>query len=546
MDVSAPPTIIQRRIAIGALICVMAFAVIGFRLVDIMVLKGGGVAPRGGAAYPLTTRADLLDRNGELLARDLPVHDVYAQPRFLVHKQRAARELAAATGAGVQRLTRIFASHHRYVLVERKISPDAQARVMDLGLPGIEFQPSYKRYYPKGGSAQLVIGYTDGNGHGISGLELGLNKLLEGGIPGKDGVRLSLDMRVQYALAQEIEAAREEFTARAAGGIVINVDTGEVLAMVSLPDGAPGIPNYGANPVRNRMADSDYELGSVFKIFSFAMALSEHTITPDTEFPIPRAYKIGRFYIHDADPMPPVMTAREILARSSNVGTSQIVLRSGGVKQKAFLAKLGLLTPVRSQLPEGARPIYPSDWGDIETATIGFGQGISITPLSYVHAAAEVVNGGRALQLTFLRHPEDARGKQLIPRSVSLEMRALLRNVVVNGTGKSANIPGYDVGGKTGSAQVAGPDGRYLHGPLRTSFCAIFPADHPRYLLFVLLDQPHGTKKTFGLTLSNFTAAPLAGHVIARIAPLLGLVPQLPLTTDAGVQTAAKDAQEIP
>ncbi|MGC8534264.1 MAG: peptidoglycan D,D-transpeptidase FtsI family protein [Rhizomicrobium sp.] len=544
MDVSAPPTIIQRRIAIAALICVMAFAVIGFRLFDIMVLSRGYVRHRG-VAPPVTTRADLLDRNGELLARDLPVHDLYAQPHFLVHKRRVARELAKATGAGVQRLTRIFASHHRYVLVERQISPDAQARVMSLGLPGLEFQPSYKRYYPQGGSAQIVLGYTDGNGRGISGLELGLNKMLEGGIPGKDGVRLSLDMRVQYALAQEIEAAREEFTARAAGGIVINVDTGEVLALVNLPDGAPGVPNYGANPYRDRMADSDYELGSVFKIFSFAMALSEHTITPDTTFPIPKALKVGRFYIHDADPMPPVMTARDILAQSSNVGTSQIVLRSGAVKQKAFLAKLGLLSPVKSQLPETARPLYPSDWGQIETATIGFGQGISITPLSYVHAAAEVVNGGRALNLTFLRHPQDARGKQLIPRSVSLEMRSLLRNVVVNGTGKTANIPGYDVGGKTGSAQVAGPDGRYLHGPLRTSFCGVFPIDHPRYLLFVLLDQPHGTKKTFGLILSDFTAVPMAGRIIARIAPLLGLVPQLPPATD-GVETAAKNAQGNP
>jgi cell division protein FtsI (penicillin-binding protein 3) len=544
MDVSAPPTIIQRRIAIAALICVMAFAVIGFRLFDIMILSGGYVR-RNYVAPPITTRADMLDRNGELLARDLPVHDLYAQPRFLAHKRRAARELAKATGAGVKRLDRIFASHHRYVLVERQIAPDAQARVMSLGLPGLEFQPSYKRYYPKGGSTQIVLGYTDGNGHGISGLELGLNKMLEGGIPGKDEVRLSLDMRVQYALAQEIEAARKEFTARAAGGIVINVDTGEVLALVNLPDGAPGVPNDGANPYRDRMADSDYELGSVFKIFSFAMALSEHTITPDTKFPIPKAFRIGRYYIHDADPMPPVMTARDILAQSSNVGTSQIVLRSGGVKQKAFLTKLGLLSALKSQLPETARPLYPTDWGQIETATIGFGQGISITPMSYARAAAEVVNGGRALNLTFLRHPEDARGKQLIPRSVSLEMRSLLRNVVVNGTGKSANIPGYDVGGKTGSAQVAGPDGRYLHGPLRTSFCGIFPIDHPRYLLFVLLDQPHGTKKTFGLNLSDFTAVPMAGRIIARIAPLLGLVPKLPPAPDA-VETAAQGAQGNP
>ncbi len=270
-----------------------------------------------------------------------------------------------------------------------------------------------------------------------------------------------------------------------------------------------------------------YELGSVFKIFAFSMALDNHTLKLDEEIPIGRGYTIGRHTIHDAEKMPPYLSTRDVLGESSNVGTAQIVLRSGGAVQKAFLDKIGLLQAVNSQLPERAAPLYPSNWGDIETATIGFGQGISVTPLAFAHAAAEMVNGGRRIPLTFLRHPEDARGAQLISPDTSAKIRDLLRYVVTDGTGKKANVPGYDVGGKTGSAQVPGPHGRYLRGKLITSFCAIFPADNPRYLVFVMLDEPHGTKKTFGIALAGFTAAPLAGHVIARIAPMLGVAPVL-------------------
>lgn len=527
MDAATPPTVVQRRIAVAAVLCVAAFALVGVRLVDVMLLDGpvsGHVATVSNDA--LATRADLLDRNGELLARDLPVHDLYAQPKYFWNKAQAAKELSHATGASQARLNRILHSKYRYVLVARQLPPDAQSRVMRLGLPGLEFEPSYKRYYPKGRAAGQIIGATDPDGHGISGLELGLDKRLRGGHPG-EGVRLSIDMRVQYALAQEIEKSREEFRARAAGGIVLNVNTGEVLGMVSLPDGVHGVPDDGANPYRNRMAVDLYELGSVFKIFAFSMALNNHTLKLGEEIPIGRGYKIGRHIIHDAEKMPPYLSTRKVLGESSNIGTAQIVLRSGGAVQKAFLQKIGLLQAVNSQLPERAAPLYPSNWGDIETATIGFGQGISVTPLAFAHAAAEMVNGGRRIPITFLRHPEDARGVQLISPETSAKMRELLRYVVTNGTGKKANVPGYDVGGKTGSAQVPGPHGRYMRGKLITSFCAIFPADNPRYLVFVMLDEPHGTKKTFGIALAGFTAAPLAGHVIARIAPMLGVAPVL-------------------
>jgi cell division protein FtsI (penicillin-binding protein 3) len=515
-------SVIQRRIVIAAVLCVMAFALIGLRLVDVGVLNGnvtGSTVPF--TAEATSTRADILDRNGVVLARDLPVADLYARPHLFADRNAAARELAAATNLLPDRLAREFESKHNYVLVARQLVPDMQARIEQFGLPGLEFEPSMKRYYPEGLSAVQVLGTTDPDDNGVDGLELGLNGRLADAGPAT--VALSLDMRVQYALAHELEEARETFRARAAGGIVLNVRTGEVLAMASLPDalGEPGTQS-GVDPRRNRMAQDVYELGSVFKIFSFTLAMEDHTVRLDEIFPIAGGFHLGRYTIHDAERMPPTLAARDILAQSSNAGTAQIALRSGPERQRAFLAHLGLLSALHTELPETAAPLYPRRWGQVETATVGFGHGISVTPLSFVSAVAAVVNGGRRIVPTFLKRDGDARGEQLVKPETSTIMRELLRYVVTNGTGKKADVPGYDVGGKTGSAEKVSGRG-YIAHRLLTSFCAVFPIDNPRYLVFVMLDEPHGTKETFGLALAGFTAAPLAGRVVERIAPMLGM-----------------------
>jgi len=522
-----PPTIFQRRIVIGAGLCVAAFALVGLRLADVTLMQSGGRG--GGADHAVIARADLTDRNGELLARDLPVKDLYARPHVFWDKAEAAHDLAAATGADENRLRAGFeGAKHPYVLVARQLTPDDQEKVMHLGLPGLEFEPSAKRYYPDGRGAAQLLGVTDPDNNGISGLELGLQRQLRAA-SGDGAVATSIDMRVQYILAHETAEARQMFKAHAAGGIVMDVNTGEVIAMVSLPDFDPnGRRLTGDDSTRNIMSQDVYELGSVFKIFTFALGFQDHTFGLDEMFKIGTGYKIGKSTIHEAaeDHMPDMLAGRDVLARSSNIGSLQIALRSGGERQKQFLAELGLLAPVHGELPETARPLYPANWGVIQTATIGFGQGISVSPLSYVTAAAEVVNGGRRIVPTFLKQDGDRRGEQLIKPETSLQMRDLLRYVVTDGTGKKADVDGYDVGGKTGSAQVPGPHG-YIPHALRTSFCAVFPVHHPRYILFVLLDQPHGTKATGGLALAGYTAAPLAGKVISRIAPLLG-VPNIP------------------
>jgi len=524
------PTVFQRRIIIGAVLCTAAFALVGIRLVHVTLLKSlDGVR----AATTVEARADLTDRNGELLARDLPVKDLYARPVVFWDKPQAARALAKATGADEGRLLNGFNNaKHPYVLIARQITPDTEAAVMHLGLPGLEFEPGGKRYYPDGRNAAQVLGVTDPDNNGVSGLELGLQDKIHAAAGGK--VATSIDMRVQYILAHEVEQARKTFSAHAAGGVVMNVNTGEVLGMVSLPNFDPNQRRLDAgDSAKNIMAQDVYELGSVFKIFSFALALEDRTLRSlDEVFNIGQVYKIGKHSIHEAEHMPATLPARDILAQSSNIGTLQIALRSGPTRQREFLGHMGLLKPIKTDLPETARPLYPfSNWGQIETATIGFGQGISVSPLSFVAAAASVVNGGRRITPTFLKQTAtDLRGEQVLKPQTSEQMRDLLRYVVTDGSGKRADVPGYDVGGKTGSAQVPGPHGRYIPHALRTSFYGVFPVHNPRYVVFVLLDQPHGTKETGGFALAGWTAAPTVGRVIQRIAPLLDVPNILPPT----------------
>ncbi|HEY4125240.1 MAG TPA: penicillin-binding protein 2, partial [Rhizomicrobium sp.] len=478
---------------------------------------------------PDTTRADLLDRNGKLLARDLPVDDLYARPHTFWDKPQAAHDLSKATGASEARLKSAFNGKREYVLVARQITPDVKDRVMSLGLPGIEYQKDGKRFYPEGRGAAQVIGVTDPDGNGVSGLELGLQNRLRDQDEGA-AVTTSIDMRVQYILAHEAQMAKETLDVAAAGGIVLDVRTGEVLGMISLPDYDPNGKLGEHDSRRNVMVQDTYELGSVFKVMSFALAMEDHTIGLDDLLPVGSGYKMGKWTIHDAEHMPAMMTARDVLAESSNAGTAQIALRSGPARQQQFLRRMGLLSPVTSELPETAKPHYPDNWGQIQTATIGFGHGISVSPLAFATAAAVVVNGGRKIVPTFLKRDGDARGEQLIKPETSATMRSLLRYVVTNGTGKLADVPGYNVGGKTGSAEK-NVKGHYVAHKLLVSFCATFPIDNPRYLVFVLLDEPHGGKGGI-MSLAGHTAAPLAGHVIARIAPILG-VPKEPVLADA-------------
>lgn len=511
---------VRGRIVAAATLCAVAFTVVVARLVIVMVMGPGSVAV---VAAPGThkLRADLVDRNGTPIARDLPVSDLYASPAVLWDTNEAAHDLSRVTGTNEARLKKAFAPGKGYVLVARGLTPQVREGVMSLGIPGLTFEEQYKRYYPAGRLLSHAVGQVDPDGKGVSGLELGLNQRLTGDTD--RSVKLSLDMRVQYALENEITGVMKAFTAKAGGGIVLDVHTGEVLALASFPNYEPNVRRLSEeDSPRNRLTQDVYELGSIFKIFAFAEAIEEKTVSLDEWINVGKPLKIGRFQIHDFERLGPAITATTVFAESSNIGTAQISMRSGPVKQKAFLEKLGLLAPLKTELPEVASPLFPRDWRQISGVTISYGAGISVNPLGFAAAAASIVNGGTKIVPTFLKRAEPQKGERVVSESTSNTMRRLMRLVVEEGTGKKANIEGYNVGGKTGTAEKPFKGG-YARKLLISSFAGVFPIENPRYLVFVMIDEPHGTRASAGFATGGWTAAPAVGRVIAKIAPLLGV-----------------------
>lgn len=512
--------LLRGRIAVAALISAVGFSVVAARLVDVMVFSAGPVR-NVSTLLPVPERADIVDRNGALIARDLPVSDLYASPAAFWDTAEAAHQLAGATGADERRLAAGFEPQKGYILVQRGLTPDQRDSVMRLGLPGLDFIDGHKRFYPSGRTVAHAIGQVDTDDNGVSGLELGLERRLR---QQGDAVMLSLDMRVQYALEHEAADAMRSFHARAAGGIVMNVRTGEIWALASLPDYEPNLRKLQpGDSIRNRMTQDVYELGSIFKIFAFTEAVEEKTVNLDEPFQVGHPYRLGHYLIHDFEHLGPLLPAAMVFAKSSNIGTAQIELRSGPEKQKPFLRKLGLLQPLKTELPEMASPLYPRHWEVVEAATIAYGHGISVNPLTFAAAAATIVNGGTLIRPTFLKHPEVQQGERVISEETSRTMRQLLRLVVTDGTGTKADVPGYDVGGKTGTAEKA-LNGSYAHHLLISSFCGVFPIDDPQFLVFLMLDEPHGNRESGGFATGGETAAPAVGRIIARIAPLLGMV----------------------
>ena len=520
MDKRAAATgLVRSRIALAALFFAVGFSVIAARLVDVMVFGADTVtAAATPAAHAM--RADLVDRNGVLIARDLPVSDLYASPANFWDTKEAARELAQITGANEAHLKEAFAAKKGYILVAHMLTPDQRDAVMHLGLPGLTFEDRYKRYYPAGRIVAHAIGQVDTDDAGVSGLELGLDKRVRANA---EPVALSLDMRIQYVLEHQIEEAAQTFHTKASGGIVMNVRTGEVLAIASLPDYEPNLHTLGpGDSPRNRMTQDVYELGSIFKIFAFSYAVEHKTVRLDENLPVGTPLKFGRFQIHDFEHLGPYISAAQVFAQSSNIGTAQIELRSPPAEQETFLGSLGLLASLKTELPEIASPLYPRHWGQIESATIAFGQGISVNPLAFAAAAASVANGGTLIRPTFLKQGEPQHGKRVVSEETSRTMRDLLRLVVTGGTGSKADVPGYDVGGKTGTAEKP-VNGSYARHQLISSFCGIFPISDPQYLVFIMMDEPHGTKASGGFATGGWTAAPAVGRVIERVAPLLGV-----------------------
>jgi cell division protein FtsI (penicillin-binding protein 3) len=488
-----------------------------------------------------TARPDIDDRNGEILATDVRVPSLYGEPRRLIDVDEAVELLTAdLPDLDATELRERLSSRRGFVWLKRDITPEQQREIYRQGLPGIGFLNENKRDYPNGPEVSHLIGHVNIDNQGIAGIEKwldgqGLAALHMAGLATdrlQTPVQLAVDLRVQHALRDELVAARAKFSALAAAGLVVNVRTGEVVAMVSEPDYDPNNPHEALDPTRiNRLTTGVYEMGSTFKAFTVAMALDSGKATLKSAFDAHNPLHYGKFDIHDFEPQQRALTVPEIFTYSSNIGAARMAMAVGVDTHKAFLKKMGQLERLHTELPESAEPIVPKHWGELNTITIAFGHGLSVAPLQAVMGVAALMNGGMLIPPTFLKRSEaeaQAVAKRVIKPETSEIMRYLMRLNVEKGTAAKADVPGYYIGGKTGTADKV-VFGRYSKTKVLTDFMAVLPADQPRYLVLIMLDEPHATPETHGFKTSGWNAVPTGGAVVARIAPLLGIQPRLDL-----------------
>ncbi len=516
------------RMVVAGAALLLAFGAVGARLTQLAVLGMAGErmaieAPVDATPHP---RADIVDRNGEILATDLATASLYANPRRLLDPNDAARALVTALpDLDYKETLAKLSSGRTFVWLRRNLTPREQWEVNRLGIPGLDFMREFSRVFPHGPLLGHVLGYVDSDNTGIAGLESRYDEQLRrGGEP----LRLTIDLRVQYILRDELRKAMIEFKAKSATGMVMDVRTGAVLAMVSLPDFDPNHPAKATENGRfNRATLGVYELGSTFKVFTTAIALDSGVATMNQTYDATEPLKVARFTIRDYHAKKRWLSLPEVFMYSSNIGAARMAADIGGETQQAYLGRLGLLQPASFELPEVGRPIVPSPWRPINTMTIGFGHGIAISPLQLTAGVAAVVNGGimRAPHLVLSEYPDiPVKGERVFQEETSRRLRELMRMNVLDGTGGKADIAGYRVGGKTGTAEK--PDASGYNGKaLLSSFIATFPTDDPRYAVLAILDEPQGTKSTGGYATGGWVAAPAVGAVIARMAPILGIAP---------------------
>jgi cell division protein FtsI (penicillin-binding protein 3) len=490
---------------------------------------------------PAPSRADITDRHGPILAVSLPGAELYADPRQVPNAQAAAARLAQVLpGLDEAAIAARLSAPKDFVYLDRKLNPPEELAVNALGIPGVYFENGDKRHYPDARLAGHILGGVSVGGNGIAGVEEFFNqRLTHDGAP----LTLSIDAGIQSIVHDELAAAVAEFKSPGGCAIVMNAHTGEILAMSSLPDYDPN--NLGTAPGDaqfNKCVNGDYEPGSVFKLQTIAMALDSGMIHWWDYFDTTHPLHVGRFTITDFEPANRWMAVPEILNVSSNIGASRIATILGPRVQQDWLARLGFFKPLAVQLPGPAAPEFPkrADWGLTGTMTVSFGNGIAVSPLHLVTGVVPIVNGGIRYQPTLLAvdpaHPPA--GVQVMKPATSVLMRKLMTNVVLYGTGTNAAVPGYVIGGKTGTAQVVGPNGRYLLHTNNASFMAAFPMQDPSYVIYVLVLQPHADATTHGFTTGGYIAAPTVSRIIARIGPMLGVAPTPPemlAATDASL-----------
>lgn len=514
---------------------VLAFFVLILRIFDLtfMNIEEVQVVVNNKAKNDFTiSRANIVDRNSVLLASNITTASVYTHPKQVINPQEAAESIASI-GIGLNQVDLLnkLTSDKDFIWIKRHLTPEEQQKLHDLGIPGIYFARDERRVYPHEKLFSHVLGYVDIDGVGIAGIEKLYNDKLTTNVNYNTALQLSLDTRVQNILRDELQKSIELHTAIGGSGIVMNVKNGEIIGMVSLPDFDPHHINHmKSQELFNQATLGVYEMGSSFKVLTVAMALDIGKINVNDAFDVSQPINIGRFKIHDyRGGKGGTLSIPEILMYSSNLGSAQIARLVGIKSQKEYLRKMGLLSEIKFDLPEIAKPLYPNDrrWSDASLITISYGHGIAVTPLHLMQAMGAVVNGGILYKPTLIKQKEGVKpvGKRVFNESTSHIMRKLLRLVVEGGSSKKAEVVGYLVGGKTGTAEK-NSQGRYSKKLNISFFVGAFPINNPEYLMLIMIDEAKPNNINMGFTTGGMIAAPVGREVIMRAAPVLGILPQ--------------------
>ena len=494
----------------------------------------------------LTKRADILDRNGSILATNLITNALYAKPNLMIDKQMAAKELVKIfPDLKLLNLINQFEGTKKFIWIKRKISPEQMQAVHELGEPGLKFGPREMRLYPNGRLAAHVLGgvrYGRQSVHsaelvGSAGVELQFDKFLQDELGSGDPLILSLDLGVQSAIGHVLQGGMQLMNAKGAAAILMDIHSGEIISMVSLPDFDPNDRVQKASKktgsqssLFNKAVQGRYELGSVFKVFTAAMALEDGIVNQNTLVDTSSPIIWGKHRISNYHRLPEELSFTDVIVKSSNTGTSRLAKELGGVRQKEFLTNLGFFESTGIELVEGKQITsqYPSNWSEISTMTISYGHGISSSPLHLAAAFASVLNGGLKVNPTLLkRNGTDKIRKRVIRSDVSQTLINILYQVVERGTASAARVHGYSVAGKTGTAKKVKPTGGYYNKKNITTFASVFPAEAPKYVLLVTLDEPVVLTGLKSRRTAGWTAAPISSEIIYRAAPLLGVRPNL-------------------
>ncbi|MBM9594596.1 peptidoglycan D,D-transpeptidase FtsI family protein [Roseitranquillus sediminis] len=533
----------EGRLTVLGMFFVCAFLLIGFRMGALAASEPEEPRLLASASSISATRADIVDRNGRVLATNLATHSLYAHPQDMVDPERAARELGRIfPDMDAEALLRRFTDGRKFMWIKKTISPEQRQAVHDIGEPGLLFGPREMRLYPNGRLAAHILGGASFGREGVhsaevigvAGIEKALDERLRDPAHAHEPLRLSIDLTVQSAMRRVLEGGMKLMNAKGAAAVLIEVDTGQIVSMMSLPDFDPNdrprpltAGDAGDSPLFNRAVQGVYELGSAMKIVTVAQAMEAGLVNPSTTIETKGPLTWGRFRIRDFRNYGPELSVTNVVVKSSNIGTARIAMMIGAERQRAFLDSLGLLQPTPVELIEaaGAAPLLPPRWSEISTMTISYGHGLSISPLHLAAAYASLLNGGTRVTPTLLAQDAPDPGPRVVSETVSEAAASMLRQVVVRGTASFGEVEGYEVGGKTGTADKPKPSGGYYDEKVIATFASVFPASDPKYVLVLSLDEPEETSGEEPRRTAGWTAVPVAAEVIRRVAPLLGLRP---------------------